>query len=323
MTFWHRATAGMNIITFLRKRILQALPVVFGILAVVFLVVRMIPGDPARLMLGVHASDAKLAALRAQLGLDQPVWWQFTQFVGHAVQGELGTSLVFRRDVLEVILDRLPVTLSLVAFAVLLSVAISLPLAMLASMRQGRGADFLVRSGATLTLAMPGFWLGLNLLILFAVIFPLFPVSGYGKGLGDRIWHLFLPALTIAFSLAPILTRTLRASLIEIMSAPHVEFARTKGLPEWVLIRRHVLRNGLMATVTILGVNIGWLIGGSVVVETVFTLPGIGALIISSVAARDFPMIQGIALIFGGMVIVINLVTDLIYAVLDPRVSYD
>lgn len=313
----------MNIIAFLRRRLLQALPVLLGILFVVFLVIRLIPGDPARLMLGVHASDEKLAALREQLGLDLPLWQQFTQFVGHVAQGELGTSLVFRRDVLQVILDRLPVTLSLVAFAVVLSVAICLPLAMLAAMRQGRIPDLLVRGGTTLTLAMPGFWLGLNLLILLAVIFPLFPVSGYGRGIGDRIWHLFLPAMTIAFSLAPILIRTLRASLIEIMSAPHVEFARTKGLPEWALIRRHVLRNGLMATVTILGVNIGWLIGGSVVVETVFTLPGIGALIISSVTARDFPMIQGIALIFGLMVVVINLVTDLIYAELDPRVSYD
>ena len=313
----------MNIVAFLRKRFVQALPVLFGILLVVFLVVRLIPGDPARLMLGVHASDAKLAALREQLGLDQPIWQQFAQFVSHVARGELGTSLVFRRDVLEVILERLPVTISLVAFAVLLSVVICIPLAMLAAMRQGQLPDVVVRGGTTLALAIPGFWLGLNLLILLAVIFPLFPVSGYGKGFGDRIWHLFLPALTIAFSLAPILIRTLRASLIEIMAAPHVEFARTKGLPERVLIRRHVLRNGLMATITILGVNIGWLIGGSVVVETVFTLPGIGALIISSVSARDFPMIQGIALIFGLMVIVINLITDLIYAALDPRVSYD
>lgn len=313
----------MNIVAFLRRRFVQALPVLFGILLVVFLVVRLIPGDPARLMLGVHASDAKLAALREQLGLDQPIWQQFAQFVSHVMRGELGTSLVFRRDVLEVILERLPVTISLVAFAVLMSVVICIPLAMLSAMRQGRFTDVVVRGGTTLTLAMPGFWLGLNLLILLAVIFPLFPVSGYGKGFGGRIWHLFLPALTIAFSLAPILIRTLRASLIEIMSAPHVEFARTKGLPERVLIRRHVLRNGLMATITILGVNIGWLIGGSVVVETVFTLPGIGALIISSVSARDFPMIQGIALIFGLMVIVINLITDLIYAALDPRVSYD
>jgi peptide/nickel transport system permease protein len=137
------------------------------------------------------------------------------------------------------------------------------------------------------------------------------------------LWHLTLPALTITLSLAPILIRTLRASLLEIMHAPHVEFARTKGLSNSRLIRRHVLRNGLMATVTILGVNIGWLMGGSVVVETVFSLPGLGALIVSSIAARDYPMIQGIALMFGLLVILINLLTDLLYAALDPRVSYD
>lgn len=313
----------MNILTFLRRRLFQAVPVVLGILLVVFMVVRLIPGDPARLMLGIHASDAKLAALRGQLGLDLPIWQQFYQFAGHVARGDLGISLVYRREVLTVILERLPVTVSLVGFAVVLSAAICVPMAVLAATRKGGFPDLLVRGGTTLTLAMPGFWLGLNLLILLAVVFPLFPVSGYGKGLGGRIWHLFLPALTIAFSLAPILIRTLRASLIEIMSAPHVEYARTKGLPEHVLIRRHVLRNGLMATVTILGVNIGFLIGGSVVVEQVFTLPGIGALIISSVTARDFPMIQGIALIFGLLVVTINLVTDLIYAALDPRVSYD
>ena len=170
---------------------------------------------------------------------------------------------------------------------------------------------------------MPGFWLGLVLLILFAVIYPFFPISGFGRGFGDILWHLALPALTITLSLAPILIRTLRASLIEIMHAPHVEYARTKGLSQGRLIRRHVLRNGLLATVTILGVNIGWLIGGSVVVETVFSLPGIGALIVSSISARDYPMIQGIALIFGLLVVVINLITDLVYAALDPRVSYD
>jgi peptide/nickel transport system permease protein len=170
---------------------------------------------------------------------------------------------------------------------------------------------------------MPGFWLGLNLLILFAVVWPVFPLSGFGDGPLDVLWHMTLPAITITLSLAPILIRTLRASLIEVMSAPHVQFARTKGLSEARLVRRHVLRNGLMATVTILGVNIGWLMGGSVVVETVFSLPGLGALIVGSISARDYPMIQGIALIFGLLVVIINLVTDLIYASLDPRVSYD
>lgn len=313
----------MDFLSFLGRRLLQIVPVLFGIVLVVFLVVRLIPGDPARIMLGVNATEERLAALRAQLGLDQPIWVQFASFVVNAAQGELGTSLVYRRPVLDVIFERLPVTVSLIAYAVVLSLVVCVPLAMLAALRRGRPADQAIRAGSTLTLAMPGFWLGLNLLILFAVLLPIFPVAGYGRTVPERLWYLFLPALTITFSLAPILIRTLRVSIIEAMQAPHVEFARTKGLPHGRLMRRHVLRNGLMATVTILGVNIGWLLGGSVVIENVFSLPGLGSLIILSVSARDYPMIQGIALVFGLLVICINLVTDIVYALLDPRVSYD
>jgi ABC-type dipeptide/oligopeptide/nickel transport system permease component len=309
--------------SFLTRRLVQIVPVLFGIVLAVFLVVRLIPGDPARIMLGVYASDERLAALRTQLGLDRPIAAQFFSFLGDVAQGQLGTSLVFRRPVLEVIGERLPPTIALITFAVLLSVAICVPLAMLAATRQGRPPDQAIRGVTTLTLAMPSFWLGLNLLILFAVLFPIFPVSGYGRGFLDTLWHLFLPALTITLSLAPILIRTLRSSVIEALQAPHVAFARTKGLPHRRLMNRHVLRNGLMATVTILGVNIGWLLGGSVVIENVFSIPGLGDLVISSVSARDYPMIQGIALVFGLLVICINLITDIVYALLDPRVSYD
>lgn len=313
----------MDILRFLRKRLLHMVPVLAGIVVAVFIAVRLIPGDPARIMLGVRASDEKVAELRQLMGLDQPLWWQFGRFAGQLLTGNLGTSTVFRRDVLAVILERLPATVSLVAFAVVLSVLLCVPLATLAAVRQGRFPDFAVRGVSTLALAMPSFWLGLNLLILFAVTVPLFPVAGYGKDPIDRLWHLFLPAVTIAFSLAPMLIRTLRSSIIDLLNAPHVEFARTKGLAPAKLLRRHVLRNGLLATITILGVNIGWLMGGSVVVETVFTLPGIGSLIVSSIFARDYPMIQGITLVFAVLVIVVNLLTDIVYALLDPRVSYE
>lgn len=313
----------MDFASFLTRRLVQIVPVLFGIVLAVFLVVRLIPGDPARIMLGVYASDERLAALRTQLGLDRPIAAQFFSFLGDVAQGQLGTSLVFRRPVLEVIGERLPPTIALITFSVLMSVAICVPLAMLAATRQGRPPDQAIRGVTTLTLAMPSFWLGLNLLILFAVLFPIFPVSGYGRGFLDTLWHLFLPALTITLSLAPILIRTLRSSVIEALQAPHVAFARTKGLPHRRLMNRHVLRNGLMATVTILGVNIGWLLGGSVVIENVFSIPGLGDLVISSVSARDYPMIQGIALVFGLLVICINLITDIVYALLDPRVSYD
>jgi len=313
----------MNTATFLRKRLIQTIPVLFGIVLAVFMVVRLIPGDPARIMLGQRASEEKLAELRTELGLDLPIWQQFLTFCGNVLQGDLGNSLFYRRPVFDVIMERLPVTVTLVVLSVILSVAVCLPLAVASAMRAGRTADNVIRGLSTLSLAMPGFWLGLNLLILFAVVWPIFPLSGFGRGPVDILWHMTLPAITITASLAPILIRTLRASLIEVMAAPHVQFARTKGLDERRLVRRHVLRNGLMATVTILGVNIGWLMGGSVIVETVFSLPGLGALIVSSISARDYPMIQGIALFFGLLVIVINLVTDMAYAALDPRVSYD
>lgn len=313
----------MNFPAFVSRRLVQLVPVLFGIVVVVFLFVRLIPGDPATVMLGAYATPETLAALRVDLGLDQPLWRQFAIFVGDIASGRLGDSLVYRRPVLEVVFERLPATASLTLYAVLLSLLMSVPLAIVSALRVNSPLDQAIRSVTTLALAMPYFWLGLNLLILFAVILPIFPVAGYGEDFGERLWHLFLPAFTIALHLGPTLMRTLRATILEVMQSPHVEFARTKGLPRGKLIRRHVLRNGLMATVTILGVNIGWLMGGSVVIENVFNVPGLGSLIISSVDARDYPTIQGIALVFGLLVICINLITDMVYALLDPRVTYE
>lgn len=313
----------MNFPVFLARRLLQLIPVLVGIVVVVFMFVRLIPGDPASIMLGAYATQENLAALRTDLGLDQPLWRQFFIFSWDVLSGKLGDSMVYRRPVLEVVLERLPATASLTAYAVALSLLICVPLAIIGALRENSPVDQLIRSTTTLALAMPTFWLGLNLLIVFAVFIPIFPVAGYGSDLKERLWHLFLPALTIALHLAPTLMRTLRATIIEVMQAPHVEFARTKGLAPGRLVRRHVLRNGLMATVTILGVNIGYLMGGSVVIEYVFNVPGLGSLIISSVDARDYPAIQGIALVFGLMVICINLITDMAYALLDPRVTYE
>ena len=313
----------MNLSRFVVQRLTQLVPVLFGIVIMVFMFVRLIPGDPASIMLGTYATPEALAALRANLGLDKPLWAQFAIFVRDVLGGELGMSMVYRRPVLSVVFERLPATATLTLYAVTLSLLICVPLAIASALRAGGPVDQAIRSVTTLALAMPTFWLGLNLLILFAVFVPIFPVGGYGSTVTERLWYLFLPALTIALHLAPTLMRTLRATLIEVMQSPHVEFARTKGLSPGRLIRRHVLRNGLMATVTILGVNIGWLMGGSVVIENVFNIPGLGSLIITSVDARDYPVIQGVALVFGVLVIAINLLTDLAYAVLDPRVSYE
>lgn len=313
----------MNLPVFLARRLVQLVPVLIGVVVVVFMFVRLIPGDPAVVMLGAYATEQSLAVLRTELGLDLPVWRQLLIFFGNVLEGNLGNSLFFRRPVLEVVLERLPATALLTLYAVLLSLALFVPLAVVSALRAGSFLDQAIRSITTLALAMPYFWLGLNLLILFAIFIPIFPVAGYGDTFVEHLWHLFLPAFTIALHLGPTLMRTLRATIIEVMQAPHVEFARTKGLPYRTLVRRHVLRNGLMATVTILGVNIGWLMGGSVVIEYVFNIPGLGSLIISSIDARDYPVIQGVALVFGLMVILINVATDIVYSLIDPRVTYE
>lgn len=313
----------MDKLRFIGKRLLHTLPVLFGITLVVFLMVRLIPGDPALIILGTHASPERIAALRADLGLDQPLWRQFFVFLGNVLTGDLGTSIVFRRPVTDLAVERVPITLQVVGMAAILSVLVTVPLALVAALNRNRWADQTVRMLSTLTFAMPGFWLGLMLLILFAVHWRIFPVSGAGEWLTDRLWHLFLPALTISLALTPILIRSLRSSVIDVLRAPHVEFARAKGLRRSLVLRRHVLRVALISTVTILGLNLGWLIGGSVVIENVFTLPGIGALMVNSIYARDYPVIQGVTLVFGVLVVLINLLTDLAYSFLDPRVTYD
>jgi peptide/nickel transport system permease protein len=313
----------MDKLHFIGRRLLHTLPVLFGITLVVFLMVRLIPGDPALIILGTHASPDRIASLRADLGLDQPLWRQFLVFLGKVITGDLGTSIVYRRPVTDLAIERVPITLQVVGLAAVFSVFLTLPLALVAALNRNRWADQTVRILSTLTFSMPGFWLGLMLLILFAVQWRVFPVSGAGRGFLDRLHHLFLPALTMALALTPILIRSLRSSVIDVLRAPHVEFAQAKGLRRALVLRRHVLRVALISTVTILALNLGWLIGGSVVIENVFTLPGIGALMVNSIYARDYPVIQGVTLVFGLLVILISLLTDLAYSFLDPRVTYD
>jgi len=311
------------VLKYLRTRLFHMIPVLFGILVMVFSMVRLIPGDPARIMLGTHASPERLAELRAELGLEAPIGHQFRLFIVSVFEGNLGVSLVYRRPVLDVIYERLPPTLSLVAYAAALSLLITIPLALWASVCKDGPVDHGIRILSTITLSMPSFWLGLILLILFAVRIPLFPVAGYGNNFLDHLWHLFLPSLTIMLMLAPMLIRSLRSGLIDVLKAPHVEFARAKGISEGHVLWWHVLRNALISTVTVLGLNIGWLIGGTVVIETVFTIAGLGSLMVSSIYARDYLVIQSVTLVFALLVISINFATDVVYAMLDPRVSYD
>ena len=289
----------MDPIRFFRNRLIQLIPVLLGVSILVFLMLRLIPGDPARIMLGTRATDERIAALHTEMGLDRPVWEQYFLFLGNALRGDLGTSIFARRPVVEVLSERMPVTLLLVAYAITIVPDNH------AAHGDGGGAAARPPGGLynsrrmIIGLALPSFWLGLMLILVFSVQLKWFPISGVGTMPISWLWHLFLPALTLAVPVAAMLIRNLRSSVIDVLNAPYVEFARAKGLKSQAVLGKHVLRNAFISVVTILGLNIGWLVGGSVVVETIFTIPGMGSLAVTAVYARDYPMVQGITLLFG------------------------
>ena len=306
---------------YLAWRLPQTIPVLFGVSVVAFMLVRIIPGDPAVALLGTRATPELIARVHDQLGLNLPLWQQYLNFLGSAAHGDFGISFFYQTNVTDVTLPRLPVTLLLIAYATSLSLVIAIPLASIAAARHGGAVDHVIRLAATTSLGIPSFWLAIVLLLILVVRFHLFPIGGAGTGGLDTIWHLTLPALTIALSIAPILVRSLRSSLISVLSADFVTTGRAAGLRPWTLRSSYVLRNSLMPLITVLSLNVGWLIGGTVVIEQVFAIPGLGSLLIGSIATRDYAIIQLVTLILALVVIVVNLVTDVAYAVLDPRVS--
>jgi len=302
-------------------RLLQIVPTFLLIMVVVFVLVHLLPGDPTSTMIGDRATDADVARINAQLGLDRPIVVQFGIFVEQFFQGELGDSIVNRTSVLGLIAHRLPATLFLTAFAALLAVFMAVPLAFVAALRHNSGVDGTIRTAFQVGLSTPVFYLGILLLTLFAAHLRWFPVGGYGETFGDKLYHLFLPALTLALSLSAVLMRNLRNSIVDVLEAEYVDFARAKGLKARVVLGKHVLRNAAIPTVTLLGLNIGTLIGGAVITETVFAVPGAGRLMIDSIYGRDYPVIQGLTLAFAIVVSLVFLVTDLVQAALDPRVG--
>lgn len=307
---------------YILRRLAYMIPVFLLISLFVFFMVRLVPGDPAVIILGQRATEENIAQLRQQLRLNDPYWVQYGVFLQNLAKGDLGDSMRQRRPVTGILRDRLPPTLFLVSYAGILSLLISAPLAAVAALNRGRWIDQAVRVYALLSLAMPAYWVGMMLLQFFAVKNRVFPVAGYGEDFLGHLHSLFLPALSLALAVSSILIRSLRNSIIETMSADYVRTARAKGLGAKRVFIWHILRNSSMATMTILAVNLAFLVGGSTIVETIFAIPGIGQLIVKAIFDRDYPIIQGITLTIGVMVLFINLLTDLSYAVLDPRVSY-
>lgn len=306
---------------FVLFRPVQLIPVLFGISLITFVMVRMIPGDPARVLLGTRATASAIARIRAQYGLDEPIWVQYLYFLKNLGAGEMGKSTLYKIDVLRLIATRLEPTLMLVLVGVVLALLISVPLSALAARRQGRLADHLVRIVSTAGIGFPSFWLGAMLIVLFSVRLGWLPVSGYGETWGEKAQHLVLPGLTIAVSLSAVLTRSLRAAMIAGLSSDVATAARARGMPEEVVFWRHVVPNAIVPTINLLAVNIGWLIGGTVVVESVFAVPGLGQLMVRGIFSRDYMVVQGVAITFALATVIVNFLADILTVALDPRID--
>jgi peptide/nickel transport system permease protein len=308
---------------FVGRRLLQLIPVAFGVTFIVFFMVHLIPGDPAATILGIHATPRAVAILHQEWGLNRPLLSQYWLFLDRLVHGNLGQSLFYGQSTSSLVLGHLPPTLWLLVYAAVLTVLISVPLAMAAASRRDGLRDHAVRAIPLVGLGMPSFWLGFLLIFGFAIKFRIFPVSGFGTGFFGHLRSMFLPSLTAALALAPVVIRSLRASMLNVLGAEYITTARSKGVPGRRLFLRHVLRNAVIPAVTVLGINIGFLIGNTVIIENVFAIPGEGQLMINSIFQRDFPVVQGVTLVFAVLVVLINLLADLAYAALDPRVRFD
>lgn len=290
-----------------------------GVVVATFFLLRLVPGDPAQAILGDRATDASVAALRLKLGLDLPLWQQFTDFVGQLLtHGDTGDSLIYGTSTRTLIAARIGVTIGIVALAIVFSLVIAVPLALLAATRKDSWIDHVIRAVPTVGFAMPVFWFGLLLIIVFAVHLHLLPVGGADQG----IVSLILPAFAVSVSIVPPIVRSLRAQLLDVLDADFVATFRSAGLPRWRVLVFHVLRNAALPTLTLFGLNVAYLVGGTLVVERVFAINGLGALMFEAIGNRDFPLVQGIALFCAILVVIITVVTDFAVDRLDPRTRF-
>jgi peptide/nickel transport system permease protein len=309
------------VLRFTGGQALRAIPVLLAVTALLAFTINLIPGDPGRSLLGPHASQERVEALNSELGVDRPFWDQYASYLDRLGQGSLGRSLLYQREVGPLIADRLPVTLWLLAYTTLLIVAISVPLSLLAAARAGGIPDHLVRGVMACALGVPSAVVGLLLIQFLAVENHVLPVGGFGSGFLGHLESMFLPSLTLALSIVPLVVRSLRAAMLRIIGAEHVTTARAKGLSSTLVWRRHILRNSLIPAVAVVAINLAFVVGGAVVVEFVFSIQGLGSLLLSGIKARDFTVVQSVTLVFAVLVIVINLLSDLIQAALDPRIK--
>lgn len=308
---------------YILKRLLSLIPVLFIVAVVVFLIIHITPGDPASVMLGPEASPREVAELREELGLNLPLYQQFTSWLAGVVQGDFGWSIFMNEPVLHSFFSHLGPTLSLAIFAQLLAVVLAIPFGVIAAKKRGSIIDQTFMGGSLIGISVPSFLLGLLLILLFAVQLRWLPVAGYkplSAGLFLHIRYLILPAIALGAMQAALIARMTRSSMLDILNANYIKTARSKGLKEKIIIYKHALRNAFIPILTVIGQTFGTLVAGAAVVETVFNIPGIGQLIVNSVERRDFAVIQGTILLVAISYVLINLVVDLLYGVIDPRV---
>lgn len=310
----------MNILSYIVSRLVHAVPVMLGVTICVFLTIHLVPGDPIRIMMHGRISDAEVAAIYSELGMDRPLLIQYADFLRHAITGDLGMSLIQKAPVTTLVLEKLWPTLLLLGYSTVLSILIAVPLGIVAAFYRNRWPDHVIRLGSIVGFALPSYWLGLLLILCFGLWLGWFPISGIGKGPLLVLYHLFLPSLTIALFLGPVLVQSLRSAMLDVLTSEFIEVARAKGLSEWRILVKHVLRNALIPVITVLAANISWLLSGAVIVEYVFGLPGLGSLLVRSVGYRDYPLIQGLSLVFAVLVVIVNLIADLSYMLVDRRV---
>ena len=308
--------------SFIARRLLTTIPVALGVALGAFAIIHLAPGDPVLQMLGFQATEANVEQVREQLGLNGSLPSQYVHFVTDLSTGDLGTSIIRDAPVSEIIGSRITPSALLIAYSVTLALIAAVPLALVAALRRNRAEDHLIRLATTIGFAMPAFWLGLLLALIFSVHLGWFPVSGYEPGFPEALRSLTLPSVTIALFLIPLVLRLLRASLIDVLRDDFVDALRARGLPERRVIGKHVLQNSLLSTVTIIAVSIGYLLAGTVVVENVFQIPGVGSLLVQSILDRDYPTVQALVFIFGITIVLVNLVADLLYAAIDPRIRF-
>lgn len=304
-------------ITYVARRALTGVPTLWGVATVVFVMARLLPGDPARVIAGVLASPEDVENIRHQMGLDQPLWVQYLDFLGSLLHFNLGTSAHTGAPVLEEIGSRVPYTVELAVIALVIAITAGILGGVAAAIRRNTVLDLLISGLSVFGVSMPVYWLGLMMIIVFAIGLHVFPAAG-----ADEPASIVMPALTLALFSVGLIARMTRSSMLEVLGHDYVRTARAKGAPFRVVVFRHALRNALLPVLTVIGLQFGSLLGGAVVTETVFAWPGVGRLLVDSIFFRDYPVVQGLVLMFGTTFVVINLVVDVLYAYVDPRIHY-